>query len=170
MKSQIMTRNAIIASIYVVLTLTPPLNALSFYAIQFRVSEALLILVWFRKEYAIGILIGTFFANIFGPLGAGFALMDAIFGTLITLISLWMMVKIKSQLIGLFAPIVFNGIYLAIFLPLTLALPYSLELFLLTMLTVSLGEAVVVYGLGMPLNLLIEKQPYLLKLLRNTDL
>ncbi len=170
MKSQIMTRNAFIASIYVVLTLTPPLNALSFYAIQFRVSEALLILVWFRKEYAIGILIGTFFANIFGPLGAGFALMDAIFGTLITLISLWMMVKIKSHLIGLFAPIVFNGIYLAIFLPLTLALPYSLELFLLTMLTVSLGEAVVVYGLGMPLNLLIEKQPYLLKLLRNTDL
>ncbi len=170
MKSQIMTRNAFIASIYVVLTLTPPLNALSFYAIQFRVSEALLILVWFRKEYAIGILIGTFFANIFGPLGAGFAWMDAIFGTLITLISLWMMVKIKSHLIGLFAPIVFNGIYLAIFLPLTLALPYSLELFLLTMLTVSLGEAVVVYGLGMPLNLLIEKQPYLLKLLRNTDL
>lgn len=170
MKSQIMTRNAIIASIYVVLTLTPPLNALSFYAIQFRVSEALLILVWFRKEYAIGILIGTFFANIFGPLGAGFALMDGFFGTLITLISLWMMVKIKSHLIGLFAPIVFNGIYLAIFLPLTLALPYSLELFLLTMLTVSLGEAVVVYGLGMPLNLLIEKQPYLLKLLRNTDL
>lgn len=167
MKIQSMTRNALIASIYVVLTLTPPLNTLSFYAIQFRISEALLILVWFRKEYAIGILIGTFFANVFGPLGAGFAWLDAIFGSLITLCSLWIMVKIKSQWIGLIAPVTFNGIYLAIFLPFALSLPYTFELILTTMLTVSLGEALVVYGLGMPLHLLIQKQPYLLKLLRN---
>ncbi len=167
MKTQWMTRNALVASIYVVLTLTPPLNTLSFFAVQFRVSEALLILVWFRKEYAIGILIGTFFANIFGPLGAGFALLDAVFGTIITLLALWIMTKTKSHLIGLFAPILLNGVYLAIFLPFALALPYSIELVAITMLTVSLGEAGVLFGLGLPLRLLIEKQPYLLKLIRN---
>ncbi len=168
-KIQSMTRNALIASLYVVLTLTPPLNAISFYAIQFRISEALLILVWFHKDYAIGILIGTFFANIFGPLGAGFAWLDAVFGTLTTLIALWMMTHVKPRLIGLLAPVLFNGLYLAIFLPLALALPYTLELITITLLTVSIGEAVVVYGLGVPLSLLIEKQPYLLKLIRNID-
>ncbi len=167
MKTQWMTRNALVASIYVVLTLTPPLNALSFYAVQFRVSEALLILVWFRKDYAIGILIGTFFANIFGPLGAGFALLDALFGTIITLLALWIMTKTKSHLVSLIGPIVLNGFYLAIFLPFALALPYTFELFAITMLTVSLGEAVVLFGLGLPLRLIIEKQPYLLKLIRN---
>ncbi|MEY3692649.1 MAG: hypothetical protein RLZZ388_820 [Bacillota bacterium] len=167
MKTQWMTRNALVASIYVVLTLTPPLNTLSFFAVQFRVSEALLILVWFRKEYAIGILIGTFFANVFGPLGAGFALLDALFGTIITLLALWIMTKTKPHLIGLIAPILLNGVYLAIFLPFALALPYSIELVAITMLTVSLGEASVLFGLGLPLRLLIEKQPYLLKLIRN---
>lgn len=167
MKTQWMTRNALVASIYVVLTLTPPLNSLSFYAVQFRISEALLILVWFRKDYAIGILIGTFFANIFGPLGAGFALLDAVFGTIITLLALWIMTKTKSHLVGLIGPIVLNGVYLAIFLPFALALPYSIELVAITMLTVSLGEAAVLFGLGLPLRLLIEKQPYLLKLTRN---
>jgi len=167
MKTQWMTRNALVASIYVVLTLTPPLNTLSFYAVQFRISEALLILVWFRADYAIGILIGTFFANIFGPLGAGFALLDAVFGTIITLLALWIMTKTKSHLIGLFAPILLNGVYLAIFLPFALALPYSIELVVITILTVSLGEAAVLFGLGLPLRLLIEKQPYLLKLIRN---
>lgn len=167
MKIHWMTRNALLASIYVVLTLTPPLNALSFYAVQFRISEALLILVWFRKDYAIGILIGTFFANIFGPLGAGFALLDAIFGTLVTLIALWIMTCIKSEPIGLIAPILLNGIYLAVFLPFALDLPYTLELVFITMLTVSLGEAAVVYILGLPLRILIKKQPYLSKLIRS---
>ncbi|MEY3610172.1 MAG: hypothetical protein RLZZ264_693 [Bacillota bacterium] len=166
MKTKWMTRNALVASIYVVLTLTPPLNTLSFYAVQFRVSEALLILVWFRKDYAIGILIGTFFANIFGPLGAGFALMDAVFGTIITLFALWIMTKTKSHLVGLIGPILLNGAYLAIFLPFALALPYSFELVAITMLTVSLGEAAVLFGLGLPLHLIIEKQPHLLKLIR----
>ncbi len=163
MKIQVMTRNALIASIYVVLTLTPPLNALSFYAIQFRISEALLILVWFRKEYAIGILIGTFFANLFGPLGAGFAWIDAILGSLITLCSLWIMTKITSRWIGLIAPVLLNGLYLAIFLPLALSLPYTFELMFTTMLTVGFGEALVLYALGMPLAVLIQRQPNLLK-------
>lgn len=166
MKIQWMTRNALIATIYVVLTLTPPLNTLSFYAIQFRISEALLIFVWFRKEYAVGILIGTFFANMFGPLGAGFAFLDAVFGTLMTFISLFMMMNIRSKQLGLLTPIVFNGIYLSLFLPFALSLPYTFDIIITTFATVSLGEAVVVYGLGLPLTWLIEKQPSLKKLVQ----
>ena len=167
MKIQWMTRNALIASLYIALTLTPPLNALSFYAIQFRVSEALLILVWFRKEYAIGILIGTFFANVFGPLGAGFAWIDAIAGTLISFFAFIVMMRVKSRPLGLLAPVIFNGIYLAFFLPFALDLTYSFGFILTTMLTVSIGEAVVVYLMGLPLFWVIQKQPFLIKLIRN---
>jgi uncharacterized membrane protein len=166
MKLKWMTRTALIASMYVVLTLTPPLNAFSFYAIQFRVSEALLILVWFRKEYAIGILIGTFFANVFGPLGAGFAWIDAFLGTLVTLLAMQMMIHIKPHFMSLIAPVILNGVYLSCFLPLALGLPYTFELILTTMLSVSVGEAVVVYGLGLPLKWLIQRQPSLLKVIK----
>ena len=34
-----MAQIAIVAAIYIVLTITPPLNAMSYYGYQFRVSE-----------------------------------------------------------------------------------------------------------------------------------
>jgi uncharacterized membrane protein len=85
------------------------LNAISFYAIQFRVSEALLILLLFRRDLIVGILIGTFFANLFGPLGGGFAILDAFFGTSVTLVAgLWIWTQ-KRFTLAMLAPIIFNG-------------------------------------------------------------
>ena len=89
-----MTKNAMIASIYIVLTLVPPLNTLSFLTIQFRVSEALLVLVWFRKDYVIGLVIGTLIANFFGPLGGAFSLLDAVIGSMVSFFALHIMIRI----------------------------------------------------------------------------
>lgn len=153
-----LTRNAIVASMYVVLTLIPPLNAISFLAIQFRISEALLVLVWFRKEYAIGILIGTFFANVFGPLSGGFAFIDAILGTFVTFLALNWMQRMKVKSLGLLGPIMLNGIYLGLFLPFALGIPFTLIEMGGIALTVALGEAAVVFGLGLPLYWIISRQ------------
>lgn len=160
-----LTRNAIVAAMYVVLTLTPPLNAISFLAIQFRISEALLVLVWFRKEYAIGILIGTFFANVFGPLSGGFAFIDAILGTLVTLLALTWMQRIKLKGLGLLGPIVLNSIYLGLFLPFALGIPFTIIEVGGIALTVALGEAAVVFGLGLPLYWIISRQANLKNLM-----
>ncbi len=167
MNIQRMTRNAVIASLYIVLTLVPPLNALSYFAIQFRISEALLILVWFRKDYAIGLIIGTFIANLFGPIGGGFAFIDAVIGSLITYLALTVMILVKHKGIGLLAPVVLNGIYLALFLPIAIpALTLSFEIAMVTGFTVALGEAAVVYLLGIPLYYFLKKQPRMLTLLK----
>jgi uncharacterized membrane protein len=165
-----MTRNAMIATIYIVLTLVPPLNTLSFLAIQFRVSEALLVLVWFRKDYVIGLVIGTFIANFFGPLGGGFSVLDAFLGSMVSFLALQLMISIKPRWIGLLAPIVLNALYLAVFLPFALSIEPSafIGFAFATGFSVALGEAAVLILLGLPLVLLIELQPRLLQLMKGS--
>ena len=163
-----MTRNAMIGTIYIVMTLIPPLNSLSFLAIQFRVSEALLVLVWFRKDYVIGLVIGTFIANFFGPLGGGFSVLDALLGSLVSFLALQLMIRIKPRGLGLLAPIILNAVYLAIFLPFALAIEPSawIGFAIATGLSVAVGEAAVLILLGLPLTFLIQLQPRLLQLIK----
>ena len=163
-----MTRNAMIATIYIVLTLIPPLNTLSFLFIQFRVSEALLVLVWYRKDYVIGLVIGTFIANFFGPLGGAFSVLDAVFGSMVSLLALQLMLRIKPRWAGLLAPIVFNALYLAIFLPFALSIEPSafIGFAFTTYFTVAIGEAAVLILLGLPMVFLIESQPRFLQLIK----
>jgi uncharacterized membrane protein len=165
-----MTLNAMIATIYIVLTLVPPLNTLSFLAIQFRVSEALLVLVWFRKDYVIGLVIGTFIANFFGPLGGGFSVLDAFLGSMVSFLAIQLMIRIKSRWVGLLAPIELNALYLAVFLPFALSIEPSafIGFAFATGFSVALGEAAVLILLGLPLVLLIELQPRLLQLIKGS--
>ena len=163
-----MTRNAMIATIYIVMTLIPPLNSLSFLAIQFRVSEALLVLVWFRKDYVIGLVIGTFIANFFGPLGGGFSVLDALLGSMVSFLALQLMTSIKPRGIGLLAPIILNAFYLGIFLPFALSIEPSafIGFAIASGLSVAVGQAAVLILLGLPLVFLIELQPRLLQLIK----
>ncbi len=78
--TRFLTQSAVIAAIYVVLTLA--LQPISFGAIQFRVSEMLCVLPLFSFTGVVGVTIGCLLGNILG----GAALPDIIFGTLATLI------------------------------------------------------------------------------------
>lgn len=61
---------AIVAAIYVVLTVTPPLNAISYGAYQFRISEMMNFMAFYNPKYIIAVTIGCMIANFFsfGPL------------------------------------------------------------------------------------------------------
>lgn len=72
------TDNAIVAGIYATLTIL--LSFISYGDIQFRIAEILLFLVFFRKDFSLGIILGTVIANAFSPLLPW----DMIFGTLAT--------------------------------------------------------------------------------------
>ena len=61
-----MAQIAIVAALYVVLTVTPPLNVISFGAIQFRISEMLNFTAFYNKKYIIGVTLGCVIANFFG--------------------------------------------------------------------------------------------------------
>lgn len=83
MKNKIITVNAIVAAIYVVLIAI--INPFAFLANQFRIPEMLNHLIVFNKKYAYGIIVGVFIANLlFSPLLP----LDLIYGVLHSIISL----------------------------------------------------------------------------------
>ena len=73
---------ALIAALYVVLTLLANTLGLANYAVQIRFSEALTILPFFTPAAIPGLCIGCLLANII----TGCALPDIIFGTVATLL------------------------------------------------------------------------------------
>ncbi len=76
-----MAEIALVAAIYVALTLTPPLNAISFGAVQFRLSEMLNFLAFYNRKYIIAVTIGCMISNLIG-----FGVIDLFVGGFSTLI------------------------------------------------------------------------------------
>ncbi|MBP2623019.1 QueT transporter family protein [Streptococcus oricebi] len=139
-----LTQIALVAAIYVVLTLTPPLNALSFGAYQFRVSEMMNFTAFYRPKYIIGVTLGCMLANFFS-----FGLIDVFVGGASTLVFLSLGVFLFRRYMKDY---LFNGLinkaffYFAIFFSLSM-FTIALELhiisklpFLLTWFTTGLGE------------------------------
>ena len=94
---------AIVAAIYVVLTITPPINVLSFGAYQFRISEMLNFLAFYNPKYIFGVTIGCMIANLF----SSFGLIDVFVGGGSTLVFLslgvWLFAKYSKDYL-------FNGL------------------------------------------------------------
>ena len=94
---------AIVAAIYVVLTITPPINVLSFGVYQFRISEMLNFLAFYNPKYIFGVTIGCMIANLFGSFG----LIDVFVGGGSTLVFLslgvWLFAKYSKDYL-------FNGL------------------------------------------------------------
>ncbi|KGR72093.1 QueT transporter family protein [Streptococcus phocae subsp. phocae] len=66
---------ALVAALYVVLTITPPLNAISYGMYQFRVSEMMNFLAFYNKKYIIAVTLGCMIANFYS-----FGLIDVFVG------------------------------------------------------------------------------------------
>lgn len=138
----------IIAALYAVLTLA--LAPISYGAIQFRVSEILVLLAYFDSMYIGGLTLGCFIANLLGPNGVW----DIIFGTLATFISVNAIyftskinIKEKYRLfIASIWPTVFNGAIIGVMLAYMLNIPL-----LVSILEVAVGEFVVVTIVGVPI-------------------
>lgn len=81
---------ALVAALYVVLTATPPLNALSSGLYQFRVSEMLNFLAFYNKKYIWSVTIGCMIANtpFINPYSLG--LPDVLIGGLSTLVFVYL--------------------------------------------------------------------------------
>jgi uncharacterized membrane protein len=152
-----LTRGAIIAALYVALTLTPPLNAISFGPIQFRISEALTALAFFEPAAIPGLYIGVMLANLGSPFGA----IDIFGGSLLTLIAAYLTWKIRNPLLALLPPVIINALGVAAIIK--IAAPDIPDSYLFIAFTVGLGEAVVVYGLGYPLLQALLKRKVLVR-------
>ncbi len=154
-----MSQAAIIAAIYVVLTMV--FAPLSFGEVQVRFAEALTILPFFTPAAIPGLFIGCVIGNLLG----GAVLADIVFGSLATLAGAcgtYLLRKV-SRFAAPIPPIVANTIVV----PFVLYYAYGVNLPIpFMMLTVGVGEIVSCGVLGMILLTALEhsKVPFL-----NTD-
>ena len=142
-RTQMICRAAVIAAIYVVLTLVAAMMGLSSGAIQLRLSEMLCILPMFTTAAIPGLAIGCLCANIL----CSAIWQDIVFGTFATLIgALGTYALRKFKYLAPIPPIVAN----TVIVPFVLTYGYGVEETLpYLMLTVGIGELLSVYLLGM---------------------
>lgn len=98
-----MVNNAVVAAMYVVLTLVT--FPISFLGIQFRIAEFLVLLCFFRRDYAIGVTLGCVIANCFSSIG----FIDCLFGGIATLISCIFIGFSRLFLVSIVFPVVINA-------------------------------------------------------------
>lgn len=148
-----MTQSAMIAAIYVVLTVL--FAPFGFGEIQVRIAESLTILPLFTPAAIPGLFIGCMIGNIIG----GAILPDIIFGSLATLIGALFTYLLRKQnkYLAPIPPIIAN----TVIVPLVLRYAYGIALPIpLMMLTVGIGELISCGVLGMILVAALQKHQH----------
>ena len=132
-----LTRAALIAALYVILTFISQMFGLASGVIQIRLSETLTVLPLFYKEAIPGLWIGCIIANIL----TGCAPWDVVFGSLATLLGAIGTYYIgrKKPILGPVFPIISN----MVIVPLVLQAVYGVkESFVFLAVTVGIGEVI----------------------------
>ena len=145
-----LTQAAVIAAIYVVLTIFISAFNLASGAIQVRISEALTILPFFTPAAIPGLWIGCLLANLL----TGAVIYDVIFGSIATLLAAVCTYLLRNHKIACtFPPVIFN----MIIVPFVLVYAYGIPAVYLhgvnvtipfNAITVGIGEVISVCVLG----------------------
>lgn len=141
----------IIAALYAAVTIV--CAPFSYGAIQFRLSEALTVLCCFTPTADWGMVIGCIGANVLSSVG----FLDILFGSIATLLACFLTRKIKNPWLVPLPTVLCNAVIVGAEIALYVNEGAFLSAFLLNMLTVAVGELVVMYLLGVPLLLFLRK-------------
>lgn len=166
-----------VAATYAAMTLlsVATLQGLAWGPVQFRVSEALTSLALLTPAAVPGLAIGCFVANLaalsitgVGPIG----LLDVVFGTLATLLGALFTRRFRGRpVLAMAGPVIANAAIVAAYLPVLVkgfgfyTVPFTdidiegalLPMYLFGFVSIALGQAVVVYGLGLPLAAVLRR-------------
>lgn len=152
MKNRILflVQAAMIAALYIILTMFANFLGLANYAIQVRFSEALTILPFFTPAAIPGLLVGCLLSNLL----TGCALPDVIFGTAATLVgAIFTYLLRRHKWLAPVPPIVAN----TIIVPFVLLYAYGIKPLWFSFLTVGAGEIISCGILGMLLLGMLNK-------------
>lgn len=148
------------AALYVALTVTPPLSALSFGAVQLRVSEALVLLPFLFPETGIGIVLGCLISNLFSP---NLLPLDLVLGTLASAIGVAGTLLCRRFRHGIFfasvPPILANALIVPVLFLINVPAESATAVYFSGVLTVGAGELVACALLGHCLLLLLSRLP-----------
>ena len=159
---------AVTGAAYAALTML--LAPISYGAIQCRVSEVLCILPFFIPCTAWGLFAGCAIANLLSAAG----IFDVVFGSLATLLAALGTAacgrrsrRLGSCALGCLFPVVTNGVIVGAVLAATVAAEGETftAAWLLYGGEVALGEAAVLYAVGLPLARVLQKKNFLFKML-----
>lgn len=154
-KSYFITEAAIIAALYVVLTLAINAINLASGAIQVRISEALTILPYFTPAAVPGLTIGCLISNLIAGASGVMNIFDVIFGTIATLLGAYGSYALRKHkwLVPL-PPIISNTLIIPWILHLAYGIPGGVPFF---MVTIGIGEILSCGILGMALLTVLQK-------------
>ena len=157
-KARFLVKSAIIAALYVVLTFIARLFGLDSGAIQVRISESLVALLFFTPAAIPGLTIGCLLSNIL----VGCVFWDVVFGTLATFIGAMLGYALKKYKYAVLIP---NIISNAIIVPFVLKYVYEFDGALYYfIITVGIGEIISCAIIGGVLLKALEKRgKYLFK-------
>ncbi len=170
-KTSYVAQAGMIAAVYAAATLITMflLQGLAWGPIQFRISEAVCVLAVLTPAAVPGLTIGCVIANLVslaingtGALG----LLDVVFGSLATCAGALWCWKLRSRpKVALLGPVLANALIVPAYLPILLqglgfyTIPFTdisldgayLPMYLFGVVATGIGEALVVYVLGLPL-------------------
>lgn len=148
-------RTALIAAAYAVLTLAFP--PLSYGPIQLRISEAMCVLPFFMGEAVIGLTLGCLIANVIG-VSLGMTLpWDILVGTAASFVAAIITYKIKIKWLLPLPSVIVNALFVGAMLTYVIMNGSESVPLWYNILTVGAGQAIVCYGLGMPLFAVMKK-------------
>ena len=144
--SRAMAYIALVAAVYATFTLSQ--YGIGFGPIQFRVAEGLNLLAFFNPIFIPAVTIGVFLTNIFSPNGV----IDVIFGTLATVISLLLIRLTKKTTNSLLLSAVWPVVINAAIIPLVILVPagglsaVTAEAYWPIFMSVGIGQVTVMAG------------------------
>lgn len=146
--SRFIARQAAIATLYTVLTLSG--FGLSYGPIQFRFSEVLTWLAFYDPKNIFGLTLGCFLSNMTSPYG----IIDMVIGSLGTFLAVSLMAKSKSRPLASIWPAVFSFLYSGEALFLGEITP---NLFPIVTLQIMVSQLIIVAVIGLPMISFLEK-------------
>ena len=177
MKSNDLARMGVIAAVYAACTLMTMLflGSLAWGPVQFRVSEAACVLALFTADAVPGLALGCAIANLANIALSGtgmLGMLDVVFGSLATALGAWFTWRNRRRpALALMGPVLANALIVPLYLPLMLqgigfyTIPFTSiaidgaypAMYVFGLLATGIGEAVVMYVLGLPLARALSK-------------
>ena len=182
------TNIAVIAALYAATTLICLLflGGLAWGPIQFRLSEALCVLALFTPDAIWGLALGCVIANLINIPLSGLGILgglDVVFGSLASLIGAFVCYRLREHpRLAVLGPILANALIVPAYLPLMLqglgfyTIPFTsvsldgayVPMYLFGTVAIGIGEAVVIYTLGLLLAKALEATPLAARLREGT--
>ncbi len=152
--------SGIVAALYAAITILAA--PLSYGFMQFRIADAMCLLVCIDPSLTIGLSLGCLIANLFSTVSA----LDIIIGTAATLLGCLLTIPMKKTWLLPIPTILANALMVGAMLAWVLTPETFWQNFVFMGAQVAFGELVVLYVLGVPLYLFMKKSSLIERLLQ----